>query len=224
MFNSFARASRDWRVSHVSGAVALGLSSVLAGCASSPPPGAVPPIANRATVVLTCSDGAFALTGAPPPPPAPPPTPPAPAKPPEPREDRHVYRFDFVLSGAQATNTPDTSFLLTLEEHRVGEALIGHNAPIAAPAPAAAGSAPSIGGARQDVGTKIRAKFESAEKGDDVVLDADAEMSALEAGGSIRKITAHTQLVLAPGKPAVVVGVDEGPRHARLTVTATKLR
>ncbi len=170
---------------------------------------------------------------APPPVPAPPPSH---GKSPS-RADHHVYRFDFALTGVQIAEAPDTSFTLTLEEDYPGEVLVGKNTALASSAPPpltpAAGSAPGAPPSRppvaptmrQDIGVKVRGSFVPAGgAGDDVLFDGDAEISWLEPGGSIRKMTARPRLVVSPGKSAVVLGVDEGQKHSRLTVTATKVR
>ncbi len=178
-----------------------------------------------------------AITSAPPPAPAPPPPPPPPAPPPgggegrpqgmgpgmhhpapgmhEGRENGHVYKLDFLLTSKEGTTAqPPASFTLVLLEGNHGEVHVGKNVPLQA-----TGTGPSP---RQDVGLKVRAQYRTV--GDDVLLEISTEMSAQEGGGAIRKVSAQGNALASPGKPSLVVALDDDKKHYELTVTPTKLR
>jgi hypothetical protein len=135
--------------------------------------------------------------------------------------ERHVYRFDFVLTATDASGAPTTTaFTLNLEEADRGEVVIGKN--VALSAPPAAGS-PSVASARQDVGIKVAASFRMA--GDDLLLDVITEMSAFDPSTlSIRKLVARGNSLASAGKSALVATIEEEHRKYQLTVTPTKLR
>ncbi len=181
-----------------------------------------------------------AITSAPPPAPAPPPPPPGPGPfppgggeargegmrgmhhpPPGPgpmhemREQGHVYKLDFLLTSKEgATAQPPASFTLVLLEGNHGEVHVGKNVPLQTTGP---GPSP-----RQDVGLKVKAQYRSV--GDDVLLEITTEMSAQEGGGAIRKVSAQGNALASPGKPSLVVALDDDKKHYELTVTPTKLR
>ena len=135
--------------------------------------------------------------------------------------ERHVYRFDFVLTATDASGAPSTTaFTLNLQEADRGEVVIGKN--VALSAPPVAGS-PSVASPRQDVGIKVAASFRMA--GDDVLLDVITEMSAFDpATLSIRKLVARGNSLASAGKSTLVATIDEEHRKVQLTVTPTKLR
>lgn len=143
-----------------------------------------------------------------------------PAPSPSPAE-RHVYRFDFVLTATDVSGAPaTTAFTLNLQEADRGEVVIGKN--VALSAPPAAGSS-SVASARQDVGIKVAASFRMT--GDDLVLDVITEMSAFDPSTlSIRKLVAKGNSLASAGKSALVATIEEDHRKYQLTVTPTKLR
>jgi len=134
--------------------------------------------------------------------------------------ERHVYRFDFVLTASDASGAPSTTtFTLNLQESERGEVVIGKNVALSAPLPA---GSPSIASARQDVGIKVAASFRMA--GDDVDLEVSAEMSAFDPPTTIRKLVAKGNSLASAGKSALVTTIEDDHRKYQLTVTPTKLR
>jgi hypothetical protein len=144
-----------------------------------------------------------------------PPSAPIPSSAPS-RRAGQVYRLDFVLSSKDSSGgVVDTTFTLNLEETHAGEVLVGKNVALAAaPGPS---SSP-----RQDVGLKVKARFEPA--GDDLLLDVATELSTFEPPSVIRKVVAEGNALAAPGKSTLVVSLDSDERHYELSVTPTKLR
>jgi len=131
------------------------------------------------------------------------------------RGPRHLYRFDFAVSGgAEKTGSSSGTYSMALEEDRSGEVVAGANVPLGQ----------NGGGARQDVGLKIKARYDLS--GDDLVLEVDTEQSALDDGGVIRKLVARGAGVVTPGKPSTLISVDDsaGKKRLQVTVTVTKLR
>ena len=152
----------------------------------------------------------------------PPPSAPAPttaATPP--RTERHVYRFDFVLTTSDSGGTPtSTAFTLNLQEHDKGEVTIGKNVPLTVPAPGGGSSGASP---RQDVGIKVAAAFNNV--GDDLILDVVVEMSSFDPSSSaIRKVVAKGNALASAGKAALVTTLEADNKHYQLNVTPTKLR
>jgi hypothetical protein len=140
-----------------------------------------------------------------------------------PRAERHVYRFDFVLTTSDGSGPPSsTAFTLNLQEHDKGEMHVGRNVPLAPPSAAAPGSGPPVSSTRQDVGIKVAAQFQAA--GDDALLDVTVEMSSFEPPSAIRKMVAKGNAVASLGKPAVVTTLEDGGKRYQLSVTPTKLR
>jgi hypothetical protein len=138
--------------------------------------------------------------------------------------DRHVYRFDFVLSSSDASGTPSTTtFTLNLQEFDKGEVVVGKNVSLS-PLPPGGGSSPPMASARQDVGVKVAASFRMTPTGDDVLLDVVTEMSAFEPPTSIRKMVMKGNAIAAAGKPALVTTLEDDHKKYQLTVTPTKLR
>ena len=141
--------------------------------------------------------------------------------------DRHVYRFDFVLTTIEGNGSPsNTSFTLNLQDGERGEMVVGKNvalytAPPAAGPTAAAGPA-FVGSPRQDVGMKVLAVFRT--QGDDVLLDVNVELSTFDPPSTIRKVVARGNALASPGKPAIVTTLDDDHKRYQLTVTPTKLR
>jgi hypothetical protein len=172
-----------------------------------------PPVAAPATILAA---------------PSPPPLPPLPAVPPAPpagppgehraRQEhgaRHLYRFDFVVSGgAEKAGSTSGTYSVALEEDRPGEVHAGANVPLGQ----------NGGGPRQDVGLKIKASYVLS--GDDLVLEVDTEQSAQDEGGVIRKLTSRGAAVVSPGKPSTIINVDDaaGKKRLQVNVTVTKLR
>jgi hypothetical protein len=140
-----------------------------------------------------------------------------------PRGDRHVYRFDFVLTTSDGSGPPSTTaFTLNLQEHDKGEMHVGRNVALSPPSASATGGGPPVSSARQDVGIKVAAQFQTA--GDDALLDVTVEMSSFEPPSAIRKMVAKGNAVAALGKPAVVTTLEDGGKRYQLSVTPTKLR
>lgn len=134
--------------------------------------------------------------------------------------ERHVYRFDFVLSTEDGTGAPSlTSFTLNLQELEKGEVSVGKN--VALPAAGATSPAPAAG-ARHDVGIKVSAVCRAV--GDDVLLEVNAEVSSFEPPTTIRRLIARGDALAAPGKPTLVATLEEDHKRHQLTVTSTKLR
>lgn len=149
----------------------------------------------------------------------------------------HVWRLDFVLTpkDPKDASLAPTSFTVNIQDHSSGEIMVGKNVPLQAGPPvpaAAAGSGPAAPmlhmSPRQDVGLKVKAHLQPFQNGgDDLLLDVELELSAVEGGNpvaTIRKITARGAAVVAGGKSALIVSLDEDKRHYELTVTPTKLR
>lgn len=204
----------------------------LAGCQHQdavPPPIAPPPTVTSSPV---------------PPPPPPPPQLPSSAPPagqgalgpipghhmgpPHAFGDEQVYRFDFVLTPKDpkdASLTP-TSFSVSIADHQSGEVMIGKNVPLGtAAAPAPGDKNVHTGGSpRMDVGLKVKAHPNSIGGSSDILVDVDLELSAVEAGGAVRKLTSHGVVVATPGKASPVVSLDDDKRHYDLVVTPTKIR
>lgn len=125
-------------------------------------------------------------------------------------------RFDFALSATEGAAAPaTTSFALTLQEGERGELLVGKNVAVAT-------GGPGNASVRQDVGTRIHAQFHRVDE--DVVLELSVELSAQEAGGTIRKIVFKGNGYPAMGKATPVMNVEEDKRRYQLTVTPTKVR
>jgi hypothetical protein len=103
---------------------------------------------------------------------------------------------------------------MALEEERPSEVHSGANVPLGQ----------NGGGPRQDVGLKLKARYDMV--GDDLVLEVDTEQSAMDDGGVVRKLSAHGAAVVTPGKPSTLISVDDaaGKKRLLVTVTATKLR
>jgi hypothetical protein len=133
--------------------------------------------------------------------------------------ERHVYRFDFVLSaGDGATPATSTAFTLNLQEFEKGEMVVGKNVALTTASATPAGS-PS---ARQDVGIKVAALFRMS--GDDLLLDVMTEMSAFEPPSSIRKVVSKGNALAATGKTTLVTTLENDNKKYQLSVTPTKLR
>jgi hypothetical protein len=144
----------------------------------------------------------------------------SPAKP----TDRHVYRFDFVLSATDGSSAPSTTtFTLNLQEADKGEVVLGKNVALSAPPSPGASSSP-VASARQDVGVKVAASFRMAATGDDVILDVVTEMSTFDPPTTVRKLVMKGDAIAAAGKPALVTTLEDDHKKFQLTVTPTKLR
>jgi hypothetical protein len=145
-----------------------------------------------------------------------PPGAPTPRPPQHGDEHAHMYRFDFVLTGADV----NAAFSLNLEEGRPGEVSMGKNIPLISTST----PAPGVVAPRQDVGMKVRAEFTPV--GDDVVLHVNLELSASDSGQptTFRKITASSDVLAPTGKSTVVSSVDEDKKHLQLTVTPSRTR
>jgi hypothetical protein len=186
------------------------LASVwVAGCSpaqQAPPPATSAPPTPFLSTLPTSSAPMPASTAAPPPPVGP-------------RFDRHVYRFDFVLSSSEGAGTPTTtSFTLSLEDGDHGELMVGKNVPLTTTI--GPGDKP-ISVPRQDVGLKVSASVRSI--GDDLLLEVSTEMSTWEPPSTIRKIVAKGGAFAPLGKPATVLSLDDDKKHYQLTVTPQKL-
>lgn len=103
--------------------------------------------------------------------------------------------------------------------------MAGKNVPLtAAPPPPPTAGAPVLAsvGPRQDVGLKVVAQFKSV--GQDLLLNIDTEMSALDPPTGIRKLTTRGNALATPGKSAVVATLQDAHVHYQLTVTPTRLK
>ncbi|HEY1957753.1 MAG TPA: hypothetical protein VGH28_19165 [Polyangiaceae bacterium] len=128
---------------------------------------------------------------------------------------RAIYRLDFVLAAHDgASPAKNTAFTLNLEEGDQGEVLVGHNVPLVVTT--------NMIAPRQDVGLRVRAHFFT--RGDDLLLDVDTEMSAVEAPSDIRKIVTRGNALAAAGKSTLVASLDDDAKHYQLRVTPTRLR
>ncbi len=140
---------------------------------------------------------------------------------------RHVYRLDYAVSVSEPGKAAVTSgYALNVEEGQSGDVHAGANIPLQT---SSSSSSTTLSAPRQDVGVKIHCQVTRA--GNDLVLHNNAELSAPDARDglgptAIRKISASDDVVVAPGKTALVASIEEPVSHARyeVTVTATKLR
>jgi hypothetical protein len=124
---------------------------------------------------------------------------------------RPVYRLDFAVTSSDARDvSPDGIFTMNLEENDVGEIHSGTNI--------------ALSNARMDVGLLLKASYKTT--GDDLLLQSSTELSGTDEPGTIRKLTAHGDALVVPGKPTLVTSIADSAGHKRyeLTVTATKLR
>jgi len=140
--------------------------------------------------------------------------------------DRHVYRFDFVLSATDGSAPPSTTtFTLNLQEFDKGEVVVGKNVSLAPPPPPSPGpSGQSFGSPRQDVGMKVAASFRMTPTGDDVLIDVVTEMSTFDPPTTVRKMVMKGNAIASAGKPALVTTLEDDHKKFQLTVTPTKLR
>ena len=141
--------------------------------------------------------------------------------------ERHVYRFDFVVTATDGTNPPtSTSFTLNLQDGDKGEMVVGKNVALSsAPPPPPGGTAAPGGvphGPRQDVGLKVASGFRAL--GDDVMLDVVIEMSSFDPPSTVRKVVAKGNALATSGKPSLVTTLEDDHKRYQLTVTPTKLR
>jgi hypothetical protein len=132
--------------------------------------------------------------------------------------ERHVYRFDFVLTASDGSSAPTrTAFTLNLPEHEKGDVHVGMNAQLSPSPPGTYG-----GVARADVGTRVMAQFHPS--GDDLLLDVTVEMSSPAPPSNILKASVRGNALVSPGKSSLVTMLEDAHRHYELTVTPTKLR
>ena len=137
-------------------------------------------------------------------------------------QDRHIYRFDFVVTtidGSGAAPVP-SSFTMTLQEHDKGEMHVGKNVSLAPP-PSPSGAPSSGSSPRQDVGLKVVANFHMA--GEEPLMDVGLEMSSFDPPTSIRKVVSKSEALVAVGKPVLVTSLDDDHKRHQLTVTATRI-
>jgi hypothetical protein len=155
----------------------------------------------------------------------------------------HAYRLDFSLNELEAekkVNTRHYSLNLDVPGERQ-EVKIGTRVPVITgsfPASASSGgtATPVINTQFQyvDIGTHIWSSLK--ERGDELELEAGAEISNIDAGPSretsglsdpvIRQIKMSGSTVVTPGKPIVIGSADDptSNRQFQLEVTVTKLR
>ena len=133
-------------------------------------------------------------------------------------------------SSKDATLSP-TAFSINIIEKNSGEVTIGRNVALQAapaPGPGPAGAVMHAGSPRPDVGLKVKAHPRGLPNTEDMVLDVTLEMSNVEGNtngaANIRKLTTQGSAVVALGKSALVMSVDDAQKHYELTVTTTKLR
>ncbi len=129
------------------------------------------------------------------------------------QESHHMYRFDFVVTTADAGKpATSSSYTLSLEEHQRGEVHVGSNIALT----------PS--NARQDVGLRLRCDYRFA--GGDLMLSENTEISSADEGVvAIHKVSAVSEAWVVPGTPTLITSLDEPVSHKRyqVIVTATKL-
>jgi hypothetical protein len=122
-----------------------------------------------------------------------------------------VHRFDFLLTTKDpAGSPPPTSFSLVVEEGSTAEMQLGKNVLL------------SPGGARSDVGLKLKAHYRAVD--DAVLVDVGLEMSSVDPAPNVRKLVTNGSVLASNGKSAVVVSLDEDRKHYELAVVPTKLR
>jgi hypothetical protein len=135
------------------------------------------------------------------------------------RAAESVYRFDFVLTSTEGANPPsNVSFTLTLPEYDDGQVFVGQNTPLVV---TTADHEPVQSGPRTDIGTKVKARFET--RGDAVLLSI-----ALDATTSrpptLQKFSTDTRALAQAGRSTVIAHLTSDTRQFTLSVTPTKLR
>ncbi len=132
-----------------------------------------------------------------------------------PRQARHLYRLDFAIAGpgTDASTNYNGTYTMNLEEGRHGELVSGANTSLA-----------PAGNLRTDIGVKIKAIY--AMSGEDLLIETDAEMNAVDEPTGSHKIVTRSCALVSPGKPALLASADDarGKKRYQLTVAATKLR
>jgi len=139
-------------------------------------------------------------------------------------EARQMYRLDFTLSSNDPkTTVPQGAFTMNLLEDQMGLLSTGRSVVLAA-ATTSDKQGIGTGNARADVGLVLRESFRMV--GDDLLMTSDTELSGVEDGGAIRKLSANDQALVTPGKSTLVSSIDDGTshKHYQVMVTATKLR
>jgi hypothetical protein len=133
-------------------------------------------------------------------------------------DDPPVYRLDFTLMSEGAGHAMAMSaYTLNLAEHDKGAIHVATNMPIAMSTNGAAS-------ARMDVGLTLECDYSMV--GNDLLLRESEEMTRIEQGSAIRKLSAHGDALVTPGKPALVASIDDPSGQLRylVNVTATRLR
>ncbi len=143
--------------------------------------------------------------------------PPAPNAPPKAPEARHVYQLDYAIKASDGATTTVSSYSLSLEEGRHSEIRSASNVPLRP-----SGGANGVVGARQDIGMLLRSTYVLA--GNDLLLRGTLETSSMEDGAAIRKVSSNADALVTPGKPTVILRVEDAHVKVAVEVTATKLR
>lgn len=100
-------------------------------------------------------------------------------------------------------------YVLNVEEDRGGEMRVGSNVALG-------------GGARVDVGLLLRGHIASA--GGRALIHNTVEMTSREEDGSLRKMTAQSDVIAAMGSPTTVAAFDEPTSHRHYDITVSARR
>jgi hypothetical protein len=111
-----------------------------------------------------------------------------------------------VLTAVEGKTTTRASFSLDLSDATPGSVWLGKNVSFA-------------GGNRADVGARVKGRLTM--QGDVPRLDVDAEISALDSTGKIRKASNHGSAATPLGTATVILEATDGGIQFRLTATPT---
>jgi hypothetical protein len=129
-------------------------------------------------------------------------------------EPRTFYRLDYLIAATEAGKAPaHSSYTLNVEDNGMSEVRLGANVPL---------GGGSMATPRQDVGVHVRGEIHLA--GEQVSLRSDVELSAMDEPPAVRKMVAHTTVMVTPGKPAIIARMDDPTSHRRYEVTVTATR
>jgi hypothetical protein len=117
-----------------------------------------------------------------------------------------ALHYDLVLSTVEGKTTKTASFSLDLSDATPGSVAFAKNVSLA-------------GGSRADVGAKVKGRLTM--QGDAPRLDVDAEITALDSTGKIRKASTHGGSATPLGTGTVVLEQTDGGMQFRLTATPT---
>jgi hypothetical protein len=117
-----------------------------------------------------------------------------------------TVHYDLVLTAVEGKTTTRASFSLDLSDSTPGSVWLMKNVSFA-------------GGNRADVGAKVKGRLTM--QGDVPRLDVDAEISALDSTGKIRKASNHGSAATPLGTATVILEATDGGVQLRLTATPT---